>query len=508
MSDERNENPYEGKEDIAKALKDSKDEIERQERILSGDHNTIGKPNLILNEESSEMDYTQDKISQTDPSVDLTRRGDFAVDTTARTKVGSEDDNDTSYRYERIYQPKEPHKGRGLLGTLAMVLIGAVLGSAITMASGQYLLGDKGIVRNNAPVTGNATSQVKNSTSQIVTAPPADTGVTAENKVAREVTPSVVGITTRTKVQQPLFFGQGNDSGYVDGVGSGVIVSADGYIVTNSHVVDNGDATKIQIVFSDETTANGVVLWSDAALDLAIVKADRTGLTPVEIGSSDVVKVGDKAIAIGNPLGMDLQSTLTSGYISGLDRSITVNTGGTMSGLIQTDAAINEGNSGGALLNSAGQLIGINTAKAGGGVSGIGFAIPIDTAKPIISQVMAEGTFKSVYIGITGLNVAIVKAQDATLKFDGNQGVYVMEVMKGTAAAEAGLVSGDIITQIDDYTITGMTDLKKALLNYKVGDKVQVTYYRDNKKNFTPLTFAQDSSNIDEFFNQEGSTTP
>lgn len=407
------------------------------------------------------------------------------------------------HHYERVYQEEPPRRSRGLLSTLAMVLIGAVLGSGITMASGRYLLGDNAILRTGDPVTGNSVVQKNTTPSPMVTAPPADTGVTAENNVASEVTPSVVGITTRTKVQQPLFFGEGGGSGYVDGVGSGVIVSADGYIVTNSHVVDNGDATNIQIVFSDETTAEGKVLWSDAALDLAIVKTDRTSLVPVEIGSSDAVRVGDKAIAIGNPLGLDLQSTLTSGYVSGLDRSITIQSGGTMSGLIQTDAAINEGNSGGALLNSAGQLIGINTAKAGGGASGIGFAIPIDTAKPIIEKVMTEGTFKSVYIGITGINVAAVKAQDDTLTFDGHHGVYVMEVMNGTAAAEAGLKSGDIITQIDDHAITGMTDLKKALLNYQVGDEVQVTYYRNNDKKTEPLTFAQDSSNIEQFFNQE-----
>lgn len=427
----------------------------------------------------------------------------LSSETQRKNSEDPKESDNSSYYYERVYQPSKSPKGRGLLGTLAMVLIGAVLGSALTMATGNYLYGDKQIVKNNNTIAGNSVAQQSKPTPQIVTAPPADTGVTAENKVASEVTPSVVGITTRTKVQQPMIFGQGGGTGYVDGVGSGVIVSADGYIVTNAHVVDNGEATQIQVVFSDETTANGEVLWSDAALDLAIVKTDRTGLIPVEIGSSDAVKVGDKAIAIGNPLGMDLQSTLTSGYVSGLDRSITIQTGGTMSGLIQTDAAINEGNSGGALLNSAGQLIGINTAKAGGSVSGIGFAIPIDTAKPIISKVMAEGTFKSVYIGITGLNVSIVKAQDQTLKYDGNQGVYVMEVMKGTAAAEAGLQSADIITAIDEHEVNGMTDLKKALLNYQVGDEVEVTFYRNNEKTTKSLVFAQDSSNIEEFQNQE-----
>ena len=392
-------------------------------------------------------------------------------------------------------------KHRGLLGTLSMVLVGAVLGSGITMASGNYFLNNNNsVVRSiNTVTANNAASTTTSMPRTIVTAPAADTGVTPENLVAEKVTASVVGITTETKVNQSSFFGSGTGIGVIEGVGSGVIVSADGYIVTNSHVVDNGAAQNIKVVFSNELTVDGKVLWSDAALDLAIVKVDQTGLTPVEIGQSSLIKVGDKAIAIGNPLGLDLQSTLTSGYISGLDRSISIQTGGTMSGLIQTDAAINEGNSGGALLNAAGQLIGINTAKAGGGTSGIGFAIPIDTAKPIIEKVMSTGSFSSVYLGVSGMNVASVKAQNPTLNFSGTDGVYIMESMKGTAAANAGLVANDIITAIDDHAVTGMTELKKALLNYKVGDTVQVTYYRDNVKKTTQLKFAQDSSNIQQF---------
>lgn len=411
----------------------------------------------------------------------------------------------------RSYQvPEHRNEGkrRGLLGTLSMVLIGAVLGSGITMASGNYFFNNNStVLRNGTGVAAASASSNSASTRTIITAAPADTGVTPENLVAEKVTPSVVGITTETKVSTSSFFGQGGGTGVVQGVGSGVIVSQDGYIVTNSHVVDNGNAQNIKVVFSDETSIDGKVLWSDAALDLAIVKVAKTGLTPVEIGSSDAIKVGDKSIAIGNPLGLDLQSTLTSGYISGLDRSITIQSGGTMSGLIQTDAAINEGNSGGALLNAAGQLIGINTAKAGGSTSGIGFAIPIDTAKPIIEKVMSTGSFNSVYLGVSGMNVAAVKAQNSELKFSGEDGVYIMEVMKGTAAANAGLAANDIITAIDNHAVTGMTELKKALLNYKIGDTVEVTYYRDNVKKTAQLKFAQDSSNIQQYFNQDPATT-
>lgn len=422
-------------------------------------------------------------------------------------KTGGDDHLPGGSPYNKLPEQRNESRNRGLLGTLSMVLIGAVLGSGITLASGNYFFNNNGsVLRNTNSVTANQAASTNTATSRsIITAPPADTGVTPENLVAEKVTPSVVGITTETTVQQPSFFGGG--SGIIEGVGSGVIVSEDGYIVTNSHVVDNGDAKNIKVVFSDESSVDGKVLWSDAALDLAIVKVNKTGLTPVEIGSSDRIKVGDKAIAIGNPLGLDLQSTLTSGYISGLDRSITLQSGGTMSGLIQTDAAINEGNSGGALLNAAGQLIGINTAKAGGGTSGIGFAIPIDTAKIIIEKVMTSGSFDSVYLGVTGMNVAAVKAQKADLNFSGDDGVYIIEVMSGTAASSAGLQANDIITAIDDHAVTGMTDLKKALLNYQVGDTVTVTYYRNNSQKTTQLKFAQDSSNIQQFTKPESTQT-
>ena len=151
---------------------------------------------------------------------------------------------------------------------------------------------------------------------------------------------------------------------YAEGVGSGVIISEDGYILTNSHVVSDGKAENISVILANQESYEGSLVWHEPSMDLAIVKIEAKGLKPIELGDSDELVVGEKAIAIGNPLGMDLQSTLTSGYISGLDRSITISNGLAMDNLIQTDASINSGNSGGALINSKGQLIGINTAKA------------------------------------------------------------------------------------------------------------------------------------------------
>ena len=177
-----------------------------------------------------------------------------------------------------------------------------------------------------------------------------------ESVVVKKSINSVVGINTISEVTQNTFFGQ--QSGYVEGIGSGSIVTEDGYIVTNSHVVSNGNVSQINVLFSDGKTSEADLVWNDAALDLAIIKVKKKNLPAIELGDSDKVGIGDKAIAIGNPLGFELQSTVTSGIISGLNRSVKFNTGVSMDGLMQTDAAINSGNSGGALLNTNGELIG------------------------------------------------------------------------------------------------------------------------------------------------------
>lgn len=417
--------------------------------------------------------------------------------TFAKHETGQGSSNPDSYAEDDIYAYEEEIEAkprrRGLAGALALVLFGSAMGWGLSQLFTNKPIKEAG----QAPL---ATSQAKTQPDRtMATGTQAQLGATPENLVSKKVTPSVVGITTKTEMTQDNLFGQG---GVVQGVGSGVIVTDDGMIVTNAHVVENGKAGDIQIIFSDNSQAKGKVLWSDAALDLAVVKAEKTGLAPVEMGSSDQVAVGDKAIAIGNPLGMDLQSTLTSGIISGLDRTITVETGGSMSGLLQTDAAINEGNSGGALLNEVGQLIGINTAKAGGNTSGIGFAIPVDTVKPILERVMKEGDFKSVYLGVTAVNYSLVKAQNQGLTYDG-EGVFLVEVMEGTAAAEAGLKKNDILTAINGQPIAGMTDLKKTIIPFNKGDTVEISYVRSGKAEKTKLTFAQDSGDIEKLTETE-----
>lgn len=315
-----------------------------------------------------------------------------------------------------------------------------------------------------------------------------------ESAVVDKTIDSVVGITTISESNQPSLFG--SQSGYVEGVGSGVIVTKDGYILTNSHVVNNGDTLNISVLLSNDETVDADLIWNDATLDLAVIKIDKNNLKPIEMADSDKVEVGDKAIAIGNPLGLELQSTVTSGIISGLNRSVSVESGVTMDGLMQTDAAINAGNSGGALLNKEGKLVGINTAKAGNS-DGIGFAIPINTAKAVIDQIKEKGTYEPVYLGIAGIGLDAIKPYFEYNNIDpgAEEGVFVQDVYVGNSPFK----KGDIITKIGDKEVKDMSSLKKILLNYRLGDSEKVTIIRDNKKKEIDFKFELKSSDMEKF---------
>ena len=231
--------------------------------------------------------------------------------------------------------------------------------------------------------------------------------------IAIKVMPSVVGVSTKTETTVQGWFGQ-SQTAISEGVGTGIIVDESGYILTNSHVVSDGNASTILVDLYDGRKVEGSVLWNDTSIDLAIVKIEADDLTVAELGDSDEVNIGAYAAAIGNPMGLAFERSVTQGIISGLNRTITVSETAngsttTMEGLLQTDASINSGNSGGPLINSAGQVIGINSAKAQS-AEGLGFAIPINTAKPIINEIKEKGEFKKAYIGIGGVDLDTVIA--------------------------------------------------------------------------------------------------
>ena len=329
------------------------------------------------------------------------------------------------------------------------------------------------VVVNKTGILNGTTNSVKGTSSQIVVSN--EKGTNVYQAVSEKAKPSVVGITTTTLSSDNMFSMPTESTG----VGTGIIVDSNGYILTNSHVISDGQAKTVNVLFSDGSTIDGEVYWYDSQLDLAIVKVNKTGLTAAELGDSDKVQIGDISVAIGNPYGLDLAGTVTQGIISGLDRTISTSET-TMTGLIQTDASINSGNSGGPLLNSSGQVIGINTAKVSEG-EGLGFAIPINTAKPIIESIIQKGSYEKVTLGIKGTD-ASKYAQYSKQQLSTDEGVYVAEVVSGSAAESAGIKSGDIITKIDSTNLSVMSDLTKNLYNYTKGDSATLTINRDGKE--------------------------
>jgi S1-C subfamily serine protease len=274
------------------------------------------------------------------------------------------------------------------------------------------------------------------------------------------------------------------------GRGSGIIVDSNGYILTNSHVIGDGNAKKITVLFEDGTKKSGKVLWYDTALDLAIVKVDATGLNAAELGDSNNLEIGQLAVAIGNPLGLDFQRSVTSGIISGLHRTIQVDEYNVIEDLIQTDAAINSGNSGGPLLNEKGQVIGINTAKITSG-EGLGFSIPINQAKAIVNEVLKKGSYKTVYMGISaGMSVEEYEGR-VGVKLPVDTGLVIIQVEKGSPADKAGLYNGDVITKIDDIEIDSMSQVKKALYKYKQGDRANISIIRNGNESKLEIVFTK-----------------
>lgn len=308
--------------------------------------------------------------------------------------------------------------------------------------------------------------------------------------VAKAIQPSVVSITVRSAS------GGG-------GEGSGVVLSADGLILTNNHVVaDSGQGGSVTVKFSDGKSATATLKGTDPTTDLAVIQAQGvSGLTPASLGDSDGLQVGDAVLAIGSPLG--LEGSVTSGIVSALDRTLTE--GGqqdqqpespwglerqrqqiqttTIGGMIQTDAAINPGNSGGALVNSSGQVIGINTAIAtsgGSGNIGVGFAIPISTAKQVAQQLINTGKATHAFLG-----VSVAEATGDTA------GALVSSVTDGSPAEKAGLKEGDIITKIDDTRVGDAETVVGLVRGYKPGDKATITYVRNGQTSTVTVTLQE-----------------
>lgn len=309
--------------------------------------------------------------------------------------------------------------------------------------------------------------------------------------VASKVQPSIVGIQIEYSVT--TFFG--NMSSNATASGSGIIISEDGYILTNNHVVSSAssssyyqmsEAQKITVsLFDREETYDAKIVGTDAQTDLAIIKIEAEGLTAAELGDSDSVKVGEFAMAVGNPLGLD--SSVTCGVVSAVNRKVSDDEGNTYLA-IQTDTSINSGNSGGALVNSEGKVIGINTLKLSGtGVEGIGFAIPINSTIDVCTQLIKYNKVIRPYIGISGRNIDEDLASQHKLVV----GVYVASVDQFSAAELAGIRIGDVITSADGKTIKTMDELNNIKNTHQVGETMTLTIYRNGENIDLTLTLKE-----------------
>ena len=325
-----------------------------------------------------------------------------------------------------------------------------------------------------------------------------NTAVFAANKIL----PSIVGIEVSYSVTSNSigsFFGYSQpQTSTATATGSGIIISEDGYIVTNNHVVDSSSsnsyyelskATSIKIklnsdTYGDDATYDATVVGQDSQTDLAVLKIEKTGLTAAEFADSDQAVVGEFVMAVGSPLGLD--TTVTQGIISAVNRE--VESDGTKYTCIQTDAAINSGNSGGALINSDGKVIGINTLKLSGtGVEGIGFAIPINSATDVISQLKDHQKVLRPYIGITGINLDEQTAKKYKLEI----GVYIKSVEDFSPAEKAGLKAGDVIIKADGKSITTMDELNEIKNSHQIGDTMTLTVNRNGNNKDISVTLEE-----------------
>ena len=301
--------------------------------------------------------------------------------------------------------------------------------------------------------------------------------LTEITEVLERVTRSVVGISKLKNNGNSVFLSDGVNQ---IGIGSGIIVSEKGYILTNEHVSGSKGST-CYITIEDGKQYSANVIWSDSNLDLAILKVNMRFLDFVILGNSEEVAIGQSVYAIGNPIGFEFQKTVTSGIISAVDRTILFKEGDNevyLSNLIQTDATINPGNSGGPLINSDGEVIGINTVKITS-ADGIGFAVPVNVVKPIIQRLENEGKFDEASIGIFAYDKNVVPYLKSGLKID--TGIYVAQISLDSPAFRSGLEIGDIITKIDDVQLEKMCDLREYIYSKKIGDIVKLTLLRNNK---------------------------
>ena len=381
--------------------------------------------------------------------------------------------------------------------------IGGLLGGAVAVAGGVGIMA----VTNPANQATTPATQASQTQVEPTKTSTASQGATDITKVVAEVKNAVVSVINKQSTSRNSLSGTQQSSGELATAseGSGVIYkNADGYayIVTNYHVIANSQ--ELEVLLADGTRAKAEIVGSDQWTDLAVIRiANTTVSTGAEFANSEDVQVGQTAIAIGSPLGSEFATSVTQGIVSATNRSVATDVDGDgqedwVVTAIQTDAAINPGNSGGALINSAGQVIGINSMKISkSSVEGMGFAIPSNEVVSIIKQLETDGKITRPALGISMVNLSSVNErviEQLNLPRDVKNGVVIAEVMAKGSAKAAGLQAYDVIVEMDGQKIEGIQNLRKVLYSHKVGDKLEVTYYRNGQKQTTTISLTETNS--------------
>ena len=430
-----------------------------------------------------------DENKQNNPETKSNENTFKSVVSNTQATYSSFENSNQKQKKQKKQKVKSSNSGAGFGKTVLLPFACGILGAGLVVGT---CFGVPNIRENLfsgfTVQEGSSTSNTVNlNTEQISLLDYSDTAV----GVAQKVLPSIVGINVTYSVNSPFYGAQGTASAQ----GSGVIISEDGYILTNNHVVNSsssssfyelGKASKITVkLYNDDTEYEAEIVGTDEQTDLAVIKIDKTGLTAAELGDSDSVQVGEFCMAIGNPLG--LGSTVTDGIVSAVNREVTDEDGNTYTA-IQTNAAINSGNSGGALVNSQGQVIGINTLKVSGdGVEGVGFAIPINSTKDIYSQLIEYNKVKRPYLGIGGIELdeETAKANNLTV------GIYVKTLEDFSAAEKAGIKVGDVIVKAEGQDVETMDELNAIKNAKEIGDEMTLTIWRDGKTQDITVTLQE-----------------
>ena len=397
----------------------------------------------------------------------------------------------TSYaEYKAQKKANKPKKKHSTAVVIIAALLAAIIGASSGILSMAAILGVNWLLTDETPTQAvNGGAQIDNGSSNNITIKVNENAASIAEAVAAKCTNSVVGIRTTTSVSG--FFGGTQEQ---SGDGSGVIYTSDGYIITNYHVIGDavsGQNSKIDVFIGNDKTKSypASVVGYNISCDLAVIKINAQGLTPMEIGDSSALNIGQYVVTIGSPGGLEFMGSVTYGIISGLDR--TVSTNSTLK-LIQTDAAINPGNSGGALLNVEGKLIGINSSKiASVEYEGMGFAIPVNTVKETCDKIISREGSSQAYFGVS---ISSTYTSDVLKLYGYPAGAVVSSVASGSPASKAGIARGDIITKFNGVEISEYTVLGDAMYDCQPNQTVEVVVYRSGKYYTINVTLASDTT--------------